>query len=147
LGDDWDLELSNAQHSSKVTVVLVSQNTHAAYYEREEIAAAVALARQNAKNHRVVPLRIQHDATPVSLPYGLHLKHGLTVSGLSDLPEAAEKLIQLLSSLEVNDDQDQIPVSRPPLPERTNPVSLQELAAVFSALPNCSFRIMCLRPT
>jgi TIR domain-containing protein len=36
LGDDWDLRLPQAQRSSRMTVVIVSQSTEAAFYEREE---------------------------------------------------------------------------------------------------------------
>jgi hypothetical protein len=44
LGDNWDLELAAAQRDSLVTVVLVSRRTDAAFYEREEIAAAIQMA-------------------------------------------------------------------------------------------------------
>src|ERR1700704_6441470 len=56
LGDNWDIELPKAQQKSLVTVVLISSKTEAAYYQREEIAAAIALARENAEKHRVVPV-------------------------------------------------------------------------------------------
>jgi len=56
LGDDWDQELAAAQRGSRITVVLVSSRTEIAYYEREEIAAAIDLARRNKQAHRVVPV-------------------------------------------------------------------------------------------
>ena len=62
LGDDWDTELRRAQKTSLVTVVLISEKTEAAYYQREEIAAAIALARANAAQHRVVPVFLDRHA-------------------------------------------------------------------------------------
>lgn len=44
LGDDWDTKLREAQKASLITLVLISTNTDKAYYQREEIAAAIALA-------------------------------------------------------------------------------------------------------
>ena len=41
LGEDWDSQLAYAQSRSSVTLVLVSSETESAYYQREEIAAAV----------------------------------------------------------------------------------------------------------
>jgi hypothetical protein len=53
LGDDWDKELPKAQKNSLITVVLLSSNSEKAYYQREEIVAAINLARQDEKMHRV----------------------------------------------------------------------------------------------
>jgi len=58
LGDDWDATLAAAQRKSLVTVVLVSTHTDNAYYQREEVATAVALARENPASHRVIPLYV-----------------------------------------------------------------------------------------
>ena len=80
LGDDWDRVLSTAQRSSLITVVLISSNTENAYYQREEIAAAIALARSNEK-HRVVPVYLNQAASASdNVPYGLRLKHGVVLS-------------------------------------------------------------------
>jgi hypothetical protein len=97
LGDDWDLELAKAQRHSRVSVVVVSPDTGSAYYQREEIAAAIALARVEA--HRVIPLFVR-GAGPASndVPYGLRLKHGLTVSNRG-VPEAADRIAQLIADL------------------------------------------------
>ncbi|HET8670644.1 MAG TPA: TIR domain-containing protein [Candidatus Saccharimonadales bacterium] len=99
LGDDWDVELATAQRTSKVTVVLVSRCTQDAYYEREEIASAISLARRDKTNHRVVPLVLKDGKNDVAMPYGLSIKHGLQVSELSELRGAAEKLLKLLTEL------------------------------------------------
>src|SRR3954451_4285646 len=76
LGDDWDTKIAQAQSASLITLVLVSAKTDRAYYERDEIAAAIALARENENRHRVIPIFLDDDAKP---PYGLGLKHGLRV--------------------------------------------------------------------
>ena len=56
LGDDWDDKLAAAQGESFLTAVLISANTAKAYYQREEIAAAISLAREEEGKHRVVPV-------------------------------------------------------------------------------------------
>jgi hypothetical protein len=93
LGEDWDSQLRVAQKESAVTLVLVSEDTESAYYQREEIAAAIDLARV-ADGHRVVPIFIGTETLPTNVPYGLRLKHGLFVS-----PDVAwDELAQTLSS-------------------------------------------------
>ena len=80
ISDDWDLELAAAQSKSLITVVLVSSNTENAYYQREEIAAAIKMARMDSTSHRVVPIYLDERPTDESaVPYGLRLKHGISV--------------------------------------------------------------------
>src|SRR5947209_1209845 len=55
-GDNWDAELGKAQGSAAVSLIFVSPGTKAAYYQREEIASALDLARNDAERHRVVPI-------------------------------------------------------------------------------------------
>lgn len=100
LGDDWDLELAKAQRASKVSVILVSSNATQAYYQREEIAAAIELARTDDEHHRVVPLYLPNtDRHSPTIPYGLRLKHGLTIESKNKLPTAATKLLDLLKQI------------------------------------------------
>jgi TIR domain len=100
-GDDWDSELAKAQAESRITVVLISSRTGAAYYQREEIAAAIALARVSATQHRVVPVYLQStERTRAAIPYGLRLKHAITVTGKFSLRDTAEKLLELRASLD-----------------------------------------------
>jgi HAD superfamily phosphoserine phosphatase-like hydrolase len=100
LGDEWDLKLSNAQRSSFITVVLVSASTEKAYYEREEIAAAIARARESEQQHRVVPLYLNQEAEQfAAVPYGLRIRHGLQVSEDVTLAQCAEELLSLLRRL------------------------------------------------
>lgn len=100
LGDDWDAALAAAQRSSRVTVVLVSSNTEKAYYEREEVAAAIALARDKGEAHRVVPVYLDSSVTSSeAVPYGLRLKHGLRLSDRLTLSGAASELLSLIHRL------------------------------------------------
>lgn len=98
LGDDWDRTIAQAQRASRVTVVLVSASTDAAFYEREEIAAAIDLARKNDAGHRVVPVYLGTDP-PADLPYGLRLKVGLKVSARVPLEKVADRLLDLHRTL------------------------------------------------
>ncbi|MBK8501019.1 MAG: HAD-IB family phosphatase [Saprospiraceae bacterium] len=101
LGDDWDLELSRAQKNSKVTVVLVSSETEQAYYQREEIAAAIDMARLENSLHRVVPIYLDKSAEQTT-PYGLRLKHGLHIGDDFSLLDTAQALVTLLDKLAQN---------------------------------------------
>src|SRR5271166_3278132 len=92
LGDDWDRELVAAQRRAEITVVLVSDHTEEGFYQREEIATAIDMARQGS--HRVVPLWLSGTGPPDALPYGLRIKQGLAVRDTSDLTEVARKLLQ-----------------------------------------------------
>jgi TIR domain/NACHT domain len=101
LGDDWDHELSIAQRYSLITVVLVSSRTEKAYYQREEIAAAIAMARADTDKHRVVPVFLD-DSFQIKdkMPYGLRLKHGLSVEDLGGLEAVAERLRDLFEQIQ-----------------------------------------------
>jgi len=97
LGADWDLELARAQREALISVVLVSSHTERAYYQREEIAAAIELARTEGKKHRVVPVFLDAKAAAsADVPYGLRLKHGLKLTDEFGLDEAARKLLDFL---------------------------------------------------
>lgn len=96
-GDEWDWELALAQRNSRITLVLISSNVGDAYYAREEIASAVAMAREDKQRHRVVPIFL--DAAGSDVPYGLRLKHGYTVSSELSLETISEKLLVLLTRL------------------------------------------------
>ena len=68
-GDDWARRLSAAQDGAAVTLVLISPRTDAAYYQREEIARALDLARREDAPHRVVPVLLDAPGDPVDLPH------------------------------------------------------------------------------
>lgn len=91
LGDDWDRELAAAQRRAEITVVLVSDHTEEGFYQREEIARAIDMARQGS--HRVVPLWLSGTDWH-AVPYGLRIKQGLAVGDTGDLTEVARKLLE-----------------------------------------------------
>jgi hypothetical protein len=96
-GDDWDLILRDAQKRSHITLIVVSINTDVAFYQREEIATAIHMARIDKTNHLVVPLLVKtSDSAPMDLPYGLRVKHALTVTSDAQLLPVAQKLIELV---------------------------------------------------
>jgi hypothetical protein len=98
LGDDWDRGLKDAQRQALISVVLVSPGTDDAYYQREEIAAAVDLARNSAKKHRVIPVYLESGLSDHhSVPYGLRLKHGLTLPDVGGMQQVAMRLLDSLS--------------------------------------------------
>jgi hypothetical protein len=94
---DWDLELSKAQRQSFITVVLVSSRTDAAYYERVEVASAIRLARAEPERYRVVPVALDDMPEPQVDPYGLNLKHGLSLSKAGSLENVAFRLLETLN--------------------------------------------------
>lgn len=89
-GDDWSSRLSAAQSLAAVTLVLISSRTDSAYYQREEIARAIELAR--GEKHWVVPILLDEPADPVHLPYGLRLKQAVSVTEAGGLAGVAERL-------------------------------------------------------
>ena len=81
-------------------MVLVSSKTEQAYYAREEIAAAIALAREAQERHRVVPVYLDSDVpSGHPIPYGLRLKHGIHLSDSVTLSDAASELLALIKRL------------------------------------------------
>ncbi len=106
LGDDWDVALRNAQLHSRVTLVLVSHHSDSAFYQREEIAAAIARARDHASGHRVVPIYLDGAPEPTSehVPYGLRIKHGLALSATATYSDIAGRLLELLRDLDIEVD-------------------------------------------
>ena len=92
-GDDWDRGLAEAQRDSRVTVVLVSAETDTAFYQREEIAAAIHMARADPKAHRVVPVYL--DASRTRVPYGLLVKVGFEITVDFPLERVARELLDL----------------------------------------------------
>jgi hypothetical protein len=95
-GDDWDLILRRAQCSSRITVVLLSRRSEKSYYQREEIAAAIAMARDDNARHRVVPVYLDDREFENDVPYGLRLKHSLSVNRCGGMLGIAERLQSLL---------------------------------------------------
>lgn len=98
-GDDWDLELPQAQRRSFMTVALIGEGYEAAYYFRVEIAAAISLARLDAQRHRVVPVYLRGAAgRDAAQPYGLNLKHGIEWPTAGGVQAVAERIVQALQA-------------------------------------------------
>lgn len=96
-GDVWDQIIAEAQSNSRVTVVLVSANTNEAFYQQEEIATAIRMARKDSTKHRVVPVYVDTDPSD-RVPYGLSRLQGFNVSGDITLQQVAERLLTLLGA-------------------------------------------------
>jgi hypothetical protein len=97
LGDDWGPETAQAQRESLITTVLVSSKTPDAYYQQEEVIAAIDLSRDENRSHRVIPIYL--DGTMDAAPYGLRSKHGIIISGEISLRSVAVRLLDLLGRL------------------------------------------------
>lgn len=93
-GDHWPNVIREAQRSSRVTVVLISDRSGQAFYEDEEIAAAITLAQKADGVHRVVPVYLS-GRSPKDPPYGLSPIHALTVGEDMPVEEIAEQLLAL----------------------------------------------------
>lgn len=115
LGDNWDEKLAEAQRNSLITVVLVSSNTETAYYQREEIAAAIHLIRTPGQAHRMVPVYLDATATSQQdIPYGLRRKHGIALSVNITLQNVAVELLELLDKIGKATQERLAPVSNSP---------------------------------
>jgi hypothetical protein len=75
-GDVWDDILPAVQAASEVTVLLVSAYTDKAWYQRDEIEAAIALARKHPRSRRVVPVYLSDD-NQIATPAGLRRLHAI----------------------------------------------------------------------
>jgi TIR domain len=95
LGAAWDAELSDALGRSRVVVVLVSSHSAKAHYQREEIARAVKLARDDSDGIKVVPVMLP-GATSAHIPYGLSVVQSVDANTAGGLKRVARKLNDLL---------------------------------------------------
>ncbi len=97
-GDDWDRELALAQKDSLISVVMISSRSGDAYYQREEIAAAISMAREDKKRHRVVPVYLE-EISGDEVPYGLRVKHALSIDRHGGFAGVANQLNNLLTRI------------------------------------------------
>jgi hypothetical protein len=133
LGDDWDIEVGLAHRASRITIVLVSEHTPSAFYQREEVAAAVAMSRSAPERHRVVPLLLG-ERPRADLPYGLLVKAGLVVGNSLSLEDAAARLLDLATLAEAS--AAEMPGSSARASAQRNRVPSKDLvAALFSRDP------------
>lgn len=92
-GDVWPRVLAQAQQSSMVTVVLVSNHTAAAYYQLEELADAIAMSSRGDSTHRVAPVYLE---AVEQVTYGLRIVHGLWALDAAGIEDTARRLLRLL---------------------------------------------------
>ncbi len=92
-GDVWPQVLGDAQDSSAVTVILVSNLSDAARYEIEEIVAGIERTRVPGAGHRVVPALLEKG---VRVPYGLRSLHALEAFDDAAMVRASVELLRLL---------------------------------------------------
>jgi hypothetical protein len=99
-GDAWDTELPRRQRRSRATVALLSASTEAAYYLREEIASAIAYARDDPGTHRLIPVYL--DGIPqdsARIPYGLRQLHSLDAKRPGGMQGVAVELRKTAAAL------------------------------------------------
>lgn len=95
-GDLWPIKLAEAVKKSLITVIIISENSNKAYYQREEIAIAIEMSRAEDDRHRVIPLYI---STNYETPYGLKLTHSIFLSKTKGIEDVAEKLLELCAKI------------------------------------------------
>lgn len=96
-GERWDRVIPRAQRESLATIVLVTSRYDEAYYLGDEIASAIARAREAPDAHRVIPALL--DGMPsdaFGLPYGLRVVNGLDVPKLGGIQGLAARLHDLV---------------------------------------------------
>jgi hypothetical protein len=93
LGDEWDSELKAALESSRLVAALVSAATEDAYYQREEVAIAIRLARNNPAM-QVVPVYLDEQSRE-SPPFGLTLPQSISVREAGGLEAVARELLRV----------------------------------------------------
>ncbi|HND00256.1 MAG TPA: toll/interleukin-1 receptor domain-containing protein [Myxococcota bacterium] len=75
-GVDWDLRILAELKNSRLAVVMVSRHYDRAFYLREEVHRSIALTRQEATQHHLLPLFLEGIPSAVDMPYGLGIKPG-----------------------------------------------------------------------
>ncbi len=130
-GDEWTQKINAAQRQSFLTVILISDRSEAAYFQREEILQAISLARIT-KEHRVVPVYLSNRGIPDDVPYGLRQLHGLVLSKgiLLEVAIRIEAALTLCKRQEEQLDGDEHPTRRTQAPEEA--VVDAELLNAFS---------------
>jgi hypothetical protein len=113
-GDPWSRVLPAVLRRARVIVVLVSANTHDAWYADSEIRLAIDLVREYPDRYRVIALLLD-DTAPVrrtDLPYGLEQTVLLSLAKSGGWPQVAARLLEALHA----------DSSRPGVDELTRPV-------------------------
>jgi hypothetical protein len=99
LGARWDREIPRAQRSARITVVLVSRVFDQAWYLGDEVATAIAAARDGGRGHAVIPVFLDGmPEDPFAIPYGLRVVQGVDVPKVGGLEATADRLRDAVSS-------------------------------------------------
>lgn len=91
LGKQWDDEVQAALNRARVTVVVVSQHTKQAYYQKVEIRQAIDRATQGS--HLVVPVFLGGKTWDVFELTGFH---GIMAGPETAIEDVAERLLGML---------------------------------------------------
>lgn len=94
-GMSWDTRLPEEQRNSIITVILISEHTPAAHYQREEITHAIQLTREKEVFHRIVPVYVGDSDTSI-VPYGLRNTQSIVVRYIG-MREVAQQLCGILN--------------------------------------------------
>ncbi len=98
-GDIWSDELAAALEEAPLTVVLVSERTDRAFYQRDEIVTAIALYRKSTDRRRIVPVYLDDDVDP---PYGLASIQQISARAAGGMGGVAKALLPLLGLGDAN---------------------------------------------
>jgi hypothetical protein len=98
-GDKWRMDIPKAQRSSLISVILVTPNTGEAFYQQEEILAAIDMAHSDPRTHRVIPVYLNSKQIKNRNDYGLKGLHSLYVPETGDFTETVNKLLKTLDAM------------------------------------------------
>ena len=98
-GTPWPGALQEALEASRATLVLISSHSDAAFYQREEIARAIQLARDDPLAHRVIPVIIEKPSSSLhEMPYGSGILQPIDGTRAGGLERVAHTLAELLAA-------------------------------------------------
>jgi len=126
-GDAWDRQILDGQRSSLNTIALLSAANDASWYDKEEIAEAIALSRDSNGEHRLVPVLLEN----VDQPYGF--RRLVSIKTYEIGLESTAK--QLLAELRASSRADQFVRPEMPTPTLSVPAPSSPLRASRPALP------------
>jgi hypothetical protein len=95
-GQRWDTEVARAQRASRMTAILLSSHTAAAFYECNEIVSAIALSRRGRQ--AVVPVNLE--ATTTHIPWTLLIIQRLDWRASGGAQGVARHLVACLAGIQ-----------------------------------------------
>lgn len=107
LCDYWDNVLPTAQSESLITLLLISSNSHDSYYQSEEIARAINLARNN--DRKILPVFLEQ----CEAPYGLNRVQGFYISDNLTFNDLALKIVKLINRLYSDNSSNIVEIDQP----------------------------------